>query len=165
VNYWPQFEGLEERLRGYLATVQMKIEADERTVVSLGLIDSAQKALSAAHTCRREDIDILLVYITTYALSSTIPPVIQRAKVPVMLLNLQPEAAIDYGRFNKMASRSAMTGEWLAYCSSCPVPEIGNVLRRLDIPFQQVTGILHDDAACWEDIESWLRARSGCEGA
>ncbi len=157
-SYWPQFEGLEERLRGYLTVVQNKIEGDQRTVVNFGLIDNDQKALRAGHTCRREDIDILLVYVTTYALSSTILPVIQRAKVPVVLLNLQPDAAIDYGNFNSMTSRTAMTGEWLAYCSSCPVPEIANVLRRLDITFHQVTGMLHDGPACWKDLESWLKA-------
>ncbi|HTF69868.1 MAG TPA: hypothetical protein VK638_45035 [Edaphobacter sp.] len=158
-TYWPQFEKLEERLRGYLDVVRERVEGnDRRIVIDLGLIDSPPKAIKAGHLCRLEDIDILLVYITTYALSSTILPVIQRAKVPVVLLNLQPEAAIDYALFNQMTSRTAMTGEWLAYCSSCPVPEIANVLRRLDIPFQQVTGVLQDDPACWDDLEGWLTA-------
>ena len=106
----------------------------------------------------REDLDLLLIYVTTYALSSTVLPLIKRAKLPVILLNLQPSAALDYERFNAMESRTAMTGEWLAYCSSCPVPEIANVLRRLDIPFFQVTGTLHDDSECWSEIEAWLRA-------
>jgi L-arabinose isomerase len=157
-TYWPQFEGLEERLRGYLGTVEGKIESDDRTVINLGLIDSPQKGVEAGHACRRHDIDILLVYITTYALSSTLLPVILRAKVPVVLLNLQPEAAIDYARLNQMGNRTAMTGEWLAYCSSCPVPEITNVLQRLNIPFQQVTGMLRDDPICWANLEGWLKA-------
>ena len=156
--YWSQFDGLEERLRSYLGTVQEKIEGGERTVINLGLIDSHGKAMSAGHACRQQDVDILVVYITTYALSSLILPVILRAKVPVVLLNLQPEAAIDYDRLNRMGSRTAMTGEWLAYCSSCPVPEIANVLRRLDIPFHQITGILHNDPACWAELEEWLTA-------
>ena len=157
-TYWPQFNGLEDRLRGYMDFVQGKIEGGGRTVVNLGLVDSSSKALTAGHACRQQDIDILIVYITTYALSSTILPVIQRAKVPVILLNLQPEAAIDYVGLNKMTDRTDMTGEWLAYCSACPVPEIANVLRRLSIPFQQVTGMLHDDPVCWNDLESWLVA-------
>jgi L-arabinose isomerase len=157
-NYWPQFEGLEERLRGYLGVVQENVQQGDRVVINLGLIDSAQKAVTAGHVCRQQDIDILLIYITTYALSSTVLPVIQRANVPVVLLNLQPETAIDYVSFNQMTSRTAMTGEWLAYCNSCPVPEIANVLRRLDIPFQQVTGMLHDDAMAWENLEGWLKA-------
>ena len=157
-TYWPQFKGLEDRLRGYLGIVQEKVERGGRSVIDLGLIDSPPKALTAGHLCRQQDIDILLVYITTYALSSTILPVIRLAKVPVVLLNLQPEAAIDYVRFNKMTNRTDMTGEWLAYCSSCPVPEIANVLRRLSISFYQVTGMLHGDPACWDQLEGWLVA-------
>lgn len=157
-TYWPQFEGLEQRLRGYLGTVEEKVESDDRVVINLGLVDSPQKAVEAGHGCRQQDIDILLVYITTYALSATLLPVILRAKVPIILLNLQPEAAIDYARLNRMSDRTAMTGEWLAYCNSCPVPEFANVLRRLDIPFQQVTGMLHDDPLCWAELEGWLNA-------
>ncbi len=156
--YWEQFEGLEARLQGYLTEVEQKISGPSRITFNLGLVDTPQKAIDAGHSCRRNDIDILLVYVTTYALSSTVLPVILRAKVPVVLLNLQPASAIEYERFNKMVNRTAMTGEWLAYCSSCPMPEIANVLRRLDMPFHQVTGMLHDDPECWQQLEEWLRA-------
>jgi len=156
--YWDQFAGLEQRLLGYLAEVENNISSPARTVVNLGLVDTPQKSLEASHEARRQEIDILLVYVTTYSLSSTVLPLIKRAKVPVILLNLQPAPAIDYAAFNAMESRTEMTGEWLAYCSACPVPEIANVLRRLGIPFQQVTGTLFDDPACREEIDQWLRA-------
>ena len=156
--YWEQFDGLEARLLGYLEQVQQRIAGPSRTIFNFGLVDTAPKAIVAGHSCRRNDVDILLVYVTTYALSATVLPVILRAKVPVILLNLQPAPAIEYEKFNRMASRTAMTGEWLAHCSSCTVPEIANVLRRLDQPFHQVTGMLHDDPDCWEQIEQWLRA-------
>jgi L-arabinose isomerase len=157
-TYWPQFEGLEERLRGYVEVAQKKIERKGRVVINLGLVDSHQKSIDAGRACRQQEIDLLLVYVTTYSLSSVILPVIQRAKVPVILLNLQPKAAINYERFNKMGDRTAMTGEWLTFCSACPVPEIANVLRRLEIPFYQVTGMLHDDPTCWNALEEWLNA-------
>ncbi len=156
--YWSQFEGLEQRLVEYLGEVEQLIATPSRSIVNLGLTDSPEKALDAAHRCRREDIDILLIYATTYALSSTVLPLIKRAKVPVILLNLQPAAAIDYERFNAMQDRTAMTGDWLAYCSSCPIPEIANVLRRLDISFIQVTGMLRNDPRCWQELDQWLRA-------
>ncbi len=156
--YWTQFEGLHQRLTGYLERVEKSVASDLRVIVNLGLVDTAERSLDAAHTCRREEIDILLVYVTTYALSSMVLPIIKRAKVPVILLNLQPAPAIDYAQFNAMENRTAMTGEWLAFCSSCAVPEIANVLRRLEIPFHQVTGMLSDDAQCWREIEEWLRA-------
>lgn len=157
--YWAQFKGLEERLIGYVSEVEQKIISASRVVVNFGLVDTPEKAIETAHSCRREDVDVLLVYITTYALSAIVLPVIQRAKVPVFLLNLQPEAAIDFAKLNSMSDPTDKTGEWLAYCSACPVPEIANVLRRLDIPFEQITGVLHaPEDACWTELEEWMRA-------
>lgn len=156
--YWEQFEGLERRLLGYLTEVEQKIASPDRVTLNFGLVDTAQKAVEVGHRCRQSDIDILLVYVTTYALSATVLPVIQRAKVPALLLNLQPGDAIDYEKFNRMTDRTAMTGEWLAWCSACPMPEIANVLGRLGVPFHQVTGMLRNDPACWREVDEWLRA-------
>ncbi len=155
--YWEQFAGLEERLKGYVARVAERLARPGVEVVNLGLVDTPQRSCDAGHECRRHDIDILFLYVTTYALSSTVLPLVQRAGVPVVALNLQPEAAIDYETFNRLPDRTAMTGEWLAHCSACPVPEISNVLMRAGIPFHQVTGVL-DDAATWREIEEWLAA-------
>lgn len=156
--YWKQFVGLEQRLIGQICEVEKLISSPSRIIVNLGLVDSPERALDASHRCRREDVDILLVYVTTYALSSTVLPLIKRAKVPVILLNIQPDAAIEYESFNAMQDRTAMTGEWLAYCSACPVPEITNVLRRLGISFTQIVGMLHNDPRCWQEVDDWLRA-------
>jgi len=49
-----------------------------------------------------------------------------------------PEAAIDCASFNAMADRTKMTGEWLAYCSACSVPEIANLFNRAGIKFHQI---------------------------
>ncbi len=51
-----------------------------------------------------------------------------------------------------------MTGEWLAYCSACAVPEIASVFKRSGIPFHQVTGTLNNDPAAWQEIEDWVSA-------
>ncbi|MCY7358145.1 MAG: arabinose isomerase, partial [Rudanella sp.] len=84
--------------------------------------------------------------------------VVKRAKVPVIILNLQPEAAIDYQFFNNLNDRTRMTGEWLAYCSACPVPEIANVFKRSNIPFYQITGTLHNDPEAWDEAKDWIDA-------
>jgi L-arabinose isomerase len=172
-EYWPQFEDLKERLEGYLNIVYQKMTAIHPHIVNAGLIDTVDKAFEAGKTFRREDVDIIFLYVSTYALSSTVLPVVQRAKVPVVILNLSPEASIDYDAFNKINDRTKMTGEWLTYCSACPVPEIANVFNRTGIKFYQVTGILHDDA-CWNEIGEWMQAakvsnkmfynRMGCMG-
>ncbi len=155
--YWSQFAGLEERLKGYVAQVAARLTRPGVEVVNLGLVDTPARSSEAGHQCRREDIDVLFLYVTTYALSNTVLPLVQRAGVPVVVLNLQPEAAIDYKTFNRLEDRTAMTGEWLAHCSACPVPEIANLLMRAKIPFHQVTGVL-DEEQTWLEIEEWLAA-------
>ncbi|MEI7533519.1 MAG: arabinose isomerase [Verrucomicrobiae bacterium] len=157
-TYWPQFKGLKPRLEGYVRTVQKKLERPGVEVVNLGLIDNPVKALEAGHKFREADVDVIFLHVTTYALSSTVLPVVQRAKVPVIILNLAPTAAIDYASFNKMGDRTAMTGDWLAFCAACPVPEIANVFNRAGIDFHQVTGMLNDDPICWNEVDAWIEA-------
>lgn len=156
--YWDQFPGLEARLKGYISIVESELQQFGAQVVNLGLIDTPEKALDAGHQFRRADVDLIFLYVTTYALSSTVLPVVKRAKVPVIVLNLAPEPAIDYETFNKLGDRTRMTGEWLAHCSACPVPEIASVFKRSGIPFYQVTGILHDDPVAWNEIRAWIEA-------
>jgi len=172
--YWQQFDGLKERLEGYLTVVNNKLSAIHPEIINLGLIDTAEKAFDAGSRFRKEDVDLIFLYVTTYALSSTVLPVVQRAKVPVIILNLSPEASIDYEKFNQMTDRTKMTGEWLAFCSACPVPEIANVFNRTGIKFHQITGMLNDDPECWDEVTEWVEAakvahtmaynRLGCMG-
>ncbi len=173
-TYWPQFEGLKERLEGYLKAVEEKLSNIHPAVINAGLVDTVDKAFQTGRMFKQQDVDIIFLYVTTYALSSTVLPVVQKAKVPVIILNLSPEASIDYDVFNAMTDRTKMTGEWLAFCSPCPVPEIASVFQRTGISFQQVTGMLHNDDECSNEIREWIEAakvahimqynRLGCMG-
>lgn len=158
-TYWDQFDGLKERLEQNLDIVEQKINAIANIeVINIGMVDSVDKAFAAGKTFKSADVDIIFLYVSTYALSATILPVVQRAKVPVIILNLAPDAAIDYETFNNIGDRTTMTREWLAYCSACPVPEIANVFKRVGISFHQVTGMLHNDPECWRIIAEWVEA-------
>jgi L-arabinose isomerase len=156
--YWPQFAGLEQRLAGYIKRVAEILQRPAVRVVNLGLVDNSAKAEEAGHEFRRADVDLIFLYVTTYALSATVLPVVRRAKVPVIILNLQPSAAIDYESFNRLNDRTAMTGEWLAYCAACSTPEIANVFGRTGVAFHQVTGMLEGDPDCRREIDEWLEA-------
>lgn len=156
--YWPQFPGMEERLKGYIGLLESKLERPGVEIVNLGLIDTPQKAVEAGHDFRSADVDVIFMHVTTYALSSTVLPVVKRAGVPVIILNLQPVRAIDYKAFNAIGSRTEMTGEWLAHCAACPVPEIANVFTRSGVRFHQVTGVLEGDAHVDAEIEHWIEA-------
>jgi L-arabinose isomerase len=173
-TYWPQFTGLKERLEGYLHTIHDQLSAIHPHIIDAGLVDNTEKAFEAGSLFRRHEVDLIFLYVSTYALSSTVLPVVQRAKAPVIVLNLSPAAAIDYDAFNAMTDRTRMTGEWLAFCSACPVPEIANVFNRVGIRFHQVTGMLHDDPVSAQEIREWVEAarvmhtmaynRLGCMG-
>ena len=155
--YWDQFSGLKSNLESHVEEVANRIARPGVSVVDLGLIDTPVRAREAAHTFRAADLDLVLIYITTYAVSSIVLPLVQRAGAPVVVLNLQPDAAIDYGAFNQLKDRTAMTASWLEYCSACPVPEIANLMQRAKIPFRQVTGTLKDDET-WSEIDEWVSA-------
>lgn len=173
-TYWSQFSGLKERLEGYLSIVEKNLANMHPAVINAGLVDNVDMAFKTGKLFKTEDVDIIFLYVTTYALSSTVLPVLQRAKVPVIILNLAPEASIDYATVNAMSDRTRMTGEWLAYCSACPVPELANTFKRTGIVFHQVTGMLHNDPICWNEITEWVEAakvantmfynRMGCMG-
>ncbi len=157
-TYWPQFPGLKERLEGYVGRVAGKLKRPGVEVINLGLVDSPERAQEAGRAFRRADVDLIFLYVTTYALSSTVLPIVRRAKVPVIVLNVVPEPTIDYAMFNALGDRTKMTGDWLAYCSACPVPEIANIFQRSGIPFHQITGILENDPLCWDEVDAWVEA-------
>ena len=107
--YWLQFNGLNERLKGYLAAVEGRLVRPGLEVVNLGLVDTPEAAFEAGQRFRQAGIDLLFLYVTTYALSATVLPVVRRARVPVIVLNLAPESAIDYDSFNRLPDRQAVT--------------------------------------------------------
>jgi L-arabinose isomerase len=173
-TYWDQFTGLKQRLEGYLQEIHDQLAMLHPHIVDAGLVDNADKAFAAGSLFRRNEADLIFLYVSTYALSSTVLPVVQKAKVPVIILNLAPEAAIDYDSFNALTDRTRMTGEWLAYCSACPVPEIANVFKRVGIRFYHITGMLRNDPLVAREIREWVEAakvmhtmaynRLGCMG-
>ena len=147
--YWGQFPGLKERLEGYLRHVEGRIGRDV-TVVSEGLVDSAPRARAAGRRFAEERVDFIFCHAATYATSSQVLPAVQGPDVPVVVLNLQPVAALDY--------ENTDTGEWLANCSACCVPEISNAFERAGIDFNVVSGMLFEDQAAWRQIGEWCNA-------
>src|SRR5215471_13222400 len=109
--YWEQFPGLKQRLEGYQRLVETRVADFGVEVLSAGLVDTAPAAAEAGSVFASAGLDLILCYIGTYATSSQVLPVVQRAGVPVLVLNLQPTDALDY--------ENTDTGEWLANCSVC----------------------------------------------
>ena len=156
-TYWSQFDGLLDNLNGYHAEIRDRIAGMGIELVDAGMVDNVEKAGGAASLFRREEVGIIFLFISTYALSSTVLPVVQKAKVPVVMLNLQPVAQLDYEKFNALGDRGVMTGVWLEHCQSCSVPELACVFNRTGIDYHVVTGYLQEEAA-WKEIEDWVDA-------
>lgn len=154
-TYWPQFAGLKERLEGYQRQVEAKLIEDGCTVISAGLVDNAPAARVAGDLFSRENVDLIICYVGTYATSSQVLPAVQHTGRPVLVLNLQPVAVLDYDHTD--------TGEWLANCCACVVPEIAGAFTRCGIKFNVVSGLLGEEAGpagakAWAEIRDWVSA-------
>jgi L-arabinose isomerase len=147
--YWPQFPALLPQLQVSARRVSQRLAGLDCEVIDAGFISDAQEGAAAAEKLRAADCDLIIGFLTTYMTATMLVPVAQRSGAPVLLLNLQPSEAMDHANFG--------TGEWLAYCGACPLPEMANAFRRCGIAFRSVSGYL-DDARAWARIESWVRA-------
>ncbi len=146
--YWPQFEGLHERLQGYQRGLEQGLAGLGADVVSAGLVDTPERAREAGDELA--GVDLVMLYTATYATSSQVLPVVQAAKAPVVILNLQPTRSLDY--------EAMTTGEWLANCSACCVPELAGAFTRARIPYRTITGTLLDGDPAWAAMGEWVEA-------
>ncbi len=147
--YWPQFPGLQESIRKHLRHIVTTIEP-WASVVDGGLVDTARAGAALGDRFAREDLDLVICYTGTYATSTQTLPVVQRAGAPVVILNLQPVAGMDY--------EAADTTDCLANAGVCSVPELAGVFRRAGIESSVVTGTVHDDERAWSEIFGWCLA-------
>ncbi|MEV6793486.1 L-fucose/L-arabinose isomerase family protein [Streptomyces sp. NPDC051320] len=147
--YWPQFPGLLPQLRSSAARVAERLRGYDADVVDVGFISDAREGAEAAETLRAAGCDLIVGFLTTYMTATMLVPVAQRTGAPVLLINLQPTEAMDHASFG--------TGDWLAYCGACPLPEMANAFERVGVGFRSVSGHLDDERA-WERIGRWVRA-------
>jgi L-arabinose isomerase len=153
--YWDQFEGLKERLIGHQAGFEDRLRQAGVDVVSGGLVDRPRLAAQTGDMFRRAGIELLICYMSTYALSSTVLPVVQRAGVPMIIASLQPSKAMDYGR--------GTTAMQLEHDNQTSLPEVCNALARANIHLPgMVVGTLHDDERAWQRILEWCRVARAC---
>ncbi|MWB97132.1 L-fucose/L-arabinose isomerase family protein [Agromyces seonyuensis] len=148
-TYWPQFPDLLPQLRESARYVSSRFQAMDAEVTDVGFISDAPEGVVAAERLRQADCDLIVLFLTTYLTSSMVLPIAQRTNTPVLVIDLQPTEKMDHAAFD--------TGQWLAYCGQCPVPEVGNVFRRAGIPFRSVSGWLRQESA-WTRIERWINA-------
>lgn len=153
--YWPQFDGLKERLRGHQASFESRLRQLGHAVISCGLVDTARAAGAAGEALKRADVDLVMCYMSTYATSSLVLPIAQRAGAPMLLVSLQPSKAMDY--------RNGTTAMQLEHDNATSLPEVCYALARagIDTP-GMVVGTLYDDARAWQRIADWCKVARAC---
>ncbi len=165
--YWTQFEGLEDRLKEYTAFIGDKLKLYGE-VFNFGLVDDETAGAKAGEYFNANNVDLVFLYSATYCTSSCVLPVHQRCSAPVIILNLQPTAQMNY--------LHTTTGQWLAHCGACPVPEFTNVFERAGIDYRVVNGLLGlsetpqysetdektadrpEAVSAWNEIVEWVKA-------
>jgi L-arabinose isomerase len=153
--YWPQFPDLLPQLQSSARRVSQRIQGLGCDVVDAGFISDAEQGARAAEVLRTAGCDLIVGFLTTYMTASMLVPIAQRSGAPVLLINLQPTEKMDHATFG--------TGEWLAYCGACPLPEMASSFARVGVPFRSVSGYLEDERA-WARIGRWISA-AGVRGA
>ena len=131
--YWAQFEGMRERLIMYGKFIENKMKPFGE-VFNFGMIEDSDSGHRAGEYFAGNNIDIIFCHNATYVTSDSVLPVHKACGAPVILLNLQPAARINYEK--------TTTGEWLAQCAGCSVPEISNMFNRAGIKLNIINGLL-----------------------
>ncbi|MDP4152017.1 MAG: L-fucose/L-arabinose isomerase family protein [Bacillota bacterium] len=169
--YWAQFDGLHDRLVGYGKFIEQRLcEAGE--VYNFGLVDDEEAGRRAGEWFNIHNVDIIFCHCATYCTSASVLPVHQICKAPSVILNLQPAPEMNYGKTS--------TGEWLAHCNACAVPELSNAFNRAHIPCRIVNGLLglsetpsisaadevtnerNESISAWNEILEWAKAAGVC---
>ena len=148
VTYWAQFEGLEQNIMGFHYDFCRMVEKNDVEVVDFGMIDSNEKAYAAVPKILAAEVDILFCNMVTYATSSVFAPIIKEVNKPMVLVALQPRAALDYTKANTFMQ--------LENDNICSVPEFTGVAIRLGKKINDVIiGCLYDDAEAEKKVAEW----------
>ena len=147
-TYWGQFPGLRDELLGKLEVFVKRVEKQAVKVTSFGMIDDAKGATALLPKLKAAQLDLVFCDMLTYATSSTFGIIIRELQVPVVLVALQPQKALDYTK--------ASTYKQLANDDFCSVPEFTGVAIRMGKKAPPVIlGTLHDDPQAEAEVAEW----------
>jgi len=110
---WSQFQGLKERLEGFVRAFSKKLGRPDVEIINLGLIDSPERDMEAGHRFRREDVDVIFLYATTNALSSTVLSVVEGESVPGPILEIGDTNSSDLFPIGHVTGKIKKLGQLL----------------------------------------------------
>lgn len=146
--YWKQFPGLLEELMAKMDILIRRVEGNGVTTVNFGMVDKAQDAAALVPKLKAADLDLVFCDMLTYATSASFAAIIRSLDVPLVMVALQPLAAMDYAR--------ATTRMQLANDDFCSVPEFTGVAIRMGKrPPEVILGTLEDDPEAEAELKAW----------
>lgn len=146
--YWKQFPGLLDELHNKLNVLDSKIQGNRVEVVNFGIVDKAQDAYALVARLKAADLDLVFCDMVTYATSATFGIIVRSLDIPIVLVALQPLAALDYA--------NATTYMQLVNDDFCSVPEFTGVAIRMGKPAPEVIlGTLENDPQADAEIADW----------
>ncbi|SEJ39915.1 L-arabinose isomerase [Dyadobacter sp. SG02] len=150
-KYWSQFDGLlDDMLRKQAVFIEKIERAGHAELVDFGLIDTVQKAYDLVPKLNAANLDLIFCDMLTYATSNTFGTIIRNLNVPIVLVALQPDQAMDYSR--------ASTYMQLYNDDICSLPEFAGVAARMGkrVP-EMIIGTLYDDPQADAELEEYCR--------
>ena len=156
-TYWDQFDGLIDNIMGYHKDFCEMTKAYDVEIVDFGMIDSSEKAYAAVPQILAANVDVLFCNMVTYVTSSVFAHIIKEVNKPMVLIALQPRAALDYTK--------ASTFMQLESDNICSVPEFTGVTIRLGKKINDVViGCPYDDKEAEKEVAKWCDSRfKGCK--
>lgn len=147
-TYWAQFPGLHDEMLAKIADTVSRVAATGVEVTNFGLVDQAKAAYALVPRLKAADLDLVFCDMVTYATSATFGIIIRSLDVPIVLVALQPLAALDYAR--------ATTQLQLANDDFCSVPEFTGVAIRMGKrPPEVILGTRENDAEAAAELLEW----------
>jgi len=149
-KYWDQFEGLLDALKAKQDIFLAKLKKHEVEVIDFGIVDNVKSAYDLVPVLKAANLDLIFCDMLTYATSSTFGTIIRSIDVPIVMVALQPDKALDYA--------NASTYMQLYNDDICSLPEFAGVAVRMGkkVP-EMIIGTLHDDPQSEVEIEEYCR--------
>ena len=149
-TYWEQFEGLLEEMQNKLSEFDRIVKANDVVTTNLGISDCAETAHDVIPKISAANLDLLFIDMLTYATSSSIAAIFREIKIPMVLVALQPQKAMNY--------KESSTYLELLNDDICAIPEFTNVASRFGNTVPPIIiGTLYDDNEAAAEIREYCQ--------
>ena len=149
-SYWPQFDGLLTEMNKKQQVFTEMVKENGVEVFDFGMSDCAETAYELVPKIKAANLDLLFIDMVTYATSSTIGAIFKEINVPMVLVALQPQEAMDYS--------NGSTYMQLLNDDICAIPEFTCTAQKMGKPIPQIViGMLYDDPQAAVEIADYCR--------